>query len=332
MYCTACGTQNQAGTRFCTNCGAPMNAEAQPPVAPNQQAPTYSTTSTDTMPERGNNHGGTTNDGATVNNNWYYEQDGERHGPLSNSEIEALISRKTICQDTLLWSGRGDWIPADRTQLAHLFASATAAPPPLPSQKVNDSMVWIAVSIPILGAIIEEFFGSNLGENADRIFLFGYLLIYIALLTLDEKRLEAAGYKAPAIGWVFLVPVYLWRRASLLNHKQSYSLAWIGAFVVACFLNPLSNPFAEANVSIQCDGTGIDTAQCQFKNEGSAPGTMCVDVVLVCGDGRHISHTCSSSISPGGEEPKVLNQWSPAVTSQTSCGGFEYVNMKVTVP
>lgn len=36
MYCNNCGTQNADGVKFCSNCGAPLNAHAQNPTVSNQ--------------------------------------------------------------------------------------------------------------------------------------------------------------------------------------------------------------------------------------------------------------------------------------------------------
>jgi len=121
-------------------------------------------------------------------------------------------------------------------------------------------------------------------------------------------------------------------RASILKHRPSYFWGWLVAFALSFALNPEANPFGKALVKVNCQGTGLDTVQCAFSNEGSAPGTMCVDVVLVCADGRHISPVCSNSIVPGGADSKVLNQWSPPLQLLSICGGIEYDKMKVTIP
>ncbi|CAL95245.1 hypothetical membrane protein [Azoarcus olearius] len=63
-----------------------------------------------------------------------------------------------------------------------------------------------------------------------------YIAANIVCCVLDEKKLKAAGQKAPMNWMVFLVPVYLWKRADLLNQKKHYFWAWIAAFVFSIMI------------------------------------------------------------------------------------------------
>tara|TARA_Y100000815_G_C13267951_1_gene471846 strand:- start:24 stop:638 length:615 start_codon:yes stop_codon:yes gene_type:complete len=63
---------------------------------------------------------------------WYYAENGERKGPVSESEAARLAQDGTIGPDTLVWSeGMQDWAKA-ATVLPTLGGTPVAAPPPPP--------------------------------------------------------------------------------------------------------------------------------------------------------------------------------------------------------
>jgi len=41
----------------------------------------------------------------------------------------------------------------------------------------------------------------------------------IAILLFDEYKLKKAGHAAPVKWWIFLVPVYLWKRTEMLGQS-----------------------------------------------------------------------------------------------------------------
>ena len=44
--------------------------------------------------------------------NWYYVEDGNRVGPVPESNLAGLVAAGVICDETLVWfDGLGDWIP-----------------------------------------------------------------------------------------------------------------------------------------------------------------------------------------------------------------------------
>jgi hypothetical protein len=50
---------------------------------------------------------------------WYYTQNGERHGPLSQSGMKSLFEQRSITADTLVWQeGMTEWQPLNATRLA----------------------------------------------------------------------------------------------------------------------------------------------------------------------------------------------------------------------
>jgi TM2 domain-containing membrane protein YozV len=60
---------------------------------------------------------------------WYYEQNGNRIGPVDEATMRSLIGNRTISIDTLVWTnGMANWTPLQQTQLA----AGLPVPPPSP--------------------------------------------------------------------------------------------------------------------------------------------------------------------------------------------------------
>jgi TM2 domain-containing membrane protein YozV len=60
---------------------------------------------------------------------WYYEQNGNRIGPVDEATMRSLIADRTISIDTLVWTnGMANWTPLQQTQLA----AGLPVPPPSP--------------------------------------------------------------------------------------------------------------------------------------------------------------------------------------------------------
>jgi len=64
---------------------------------------------------------------------WYYGKDGLQAGPVSDTDIQALVQDGTLNPDSLIWrEGMSDWQPAN--QVLNL---TTTNPPPVPASQKN---------------------------------------------------------------------------------------------------------------------------------------------------------------------------------------------------
>lgn len=99
-----------------------------------------------------------------------------------------------------------------------------------------------------------------------------------------------------------------------------------------------SNPTSEATpaysssgqINLQgCRGVSTDTVQCAYQNTGAVEAKLCMDVVVICDDGRHVASACSDPIPPGQPSMKLISNFSPAVAATNSCGNIQYENVKV---
>ena len=62
---------------------------------------------------------------------WYYAKDDEQHGPISESELQAMVTAGTVTAGDEVWrEGMADWQPAG--QVAELFGERPVVPPPMP--------------------------------------------------------------------------------------------------------------------------------------------------------------------------------------------------------
>ncbi len=177
---------------------------------------------------------------------WHYERQGHRVGPIPESEIQTLIETSVLHTDTLVWSpGLPDWVPLVDSPLA-VYLWQMSTPPTLPSHTISNVVVWFLAFAPILGLMLQSFVAGMLASNAYSAeaeatqalqsgrFWYLTLVLNIGLSLLDLKRLKAAGVNTRTYGRVvFLVPVYLWKRARSLHQQPITFWVWSAAFVLS---------------------------------------------------------------------------------------------------
>jgi hypothetical protein len=175
---------------------------------------------------------------------WHLELDGERRGPLSHEEVIALIGDRKVNRDTLGWQpGFADWKPLSATLLAAEF---TQEPPPLHGKSVPNGLIWTLAFAPIIGDMIAvtAFYGTAnalqiriaeaAGTQAHK-YWWITVVLNIGLSLWDEHKLRKAGYDTKKMGGAWLVPVYLYRRATVLKHNLGYFFVWIASFFFSLF-------------------------------------------------------------------------------------------------
>ncbi len=188
----------------------------------------------------------------TIIQKWWYEQDGEQRGPVSEAEIINLINSGFIKPETLVWKqGIEHWVFVKNSPFAQYFRNNK--PPPITGDAVNNTIIWWLAFAPILGLFLEGFFiglfypepnvdyeNTNSIMNYDRYFndtnfdafWFVTLALNFFLCYQDEKKLEKAGYDVDKLGSTFLVPVYLYKRAEMLKQNNAYFWVWLILFII----------------------------------------------------------------------------------------------------
>jgi hypothetical protein len=62
------------------------------------------------------------------------------------------------------------------------------------------------------------------------------IILNIALSLLDERKLKKAGYQTSKMGSAWLVPIYLYKRATTLKQNLGYFFVWLACFGASLFL------------------------------------------------------------------------------------------------
>ena len=170
---------------------------------------------------------------------WYYEENGQRNGPVPQAELENLIKMEKISYGSLIWKkGFTDWIKVENSELSSYLQSAT--PPPLSGDHVKNTYMWILAFAPILGYVLESFIAGQkygvyiyTGE-----FWYTTLALNILLCIFDSVVLKKAGHDTSKfIFWFFLIPVYIYSRAKHLKQSQICLIIWVVAFALTLLLS-----------------------------------------------------------------------------------------------
>lgn len=171
---------------------------------------------------------------------WFYEQQGQRQGPTTQTQIVELLRDARIGPNTPVWrSGFSDWMTLERTELAQYVNRSS--PPPLSGAHVDNNITWTLAIAPILGLFLEYFLAGAMMSNeyvaeeavADGKFFLVTVALNVLLSYLDEKRIRAAGHDTSKFrGLTWLVPVYLFQRAKLLKQTPAYFWVWLATFVL----------------------------------------------------------------------------------------------------
>ncbi len=143
---------------------------------------------------------------------WFYAFNGQTVGPIPQSELLWLLNSGTISPQTpVVKEDTPNWVP-----VSSVFVVANNVST-VPTGKISNTLVWIVAFIPILSIILQIIGLDNTS--------------YLSLVTLgfcfaDLRKLKKAGYtlKYQTLwAWLF-TPVYLFRRAKLLNQKYTYAI------------------------------------------------------------------------------------------------------------
>ncbi len=159
---------------------------------------------------------------------WYYVKDGERIGPLSESQMAALIKEGKLDRGASVWrSGRPTWDLLESTELERHIAG----PPPLTGQHVNNTVVWFLAFAPLVSLWVPH---ENTLMNWIVPLSLNTVLAYLDFHVLKKGGTDMSKIKSP----VWLIPVYLYQRAVLLRQNLTYFIVWIVCLLVAATGNP----------------------------------------------------------------------------------------------
>lgn len=159
---------------------------------------------------------------------WYCIVDGERKGPLTLETILKMISEESIIPDTLVWhNGLHDWIPARYSELNQFL---TKIPPPLQNNQISNKWAWTLATVPICTNILLACLGMT-----EPLLSICVIVLNCIFSGMDLAYLKRSGIRTG--GWLYLgffvVPIYLFVRASKTNKKYAYAIVWCGLFILS---------------------------------------------------------------------------------------------------
>ena len=88
------------------------------------------------------------------------------------------------------------------------------------------NLVILLVFAPLLGGILQAIISNFIGVEYKHLTII-FIIINLGLAYYDMDRLKLTGEYSSTLGSPALVPLYLYRRAKLLNHSYAYAIIWI---------------------------------------------------------------------------------------------------------
>ena len=165
---------------------------------------------------------------------WYFAQDGERSGPVDEADLVNMMRTGRLRADSLVWKqGMKAWLPLTQSEFG---ANTTETPPPLESQAINHAYLWAIAFVPVWSYLLQMISADIVAQFQSRFvyyheFWWIPIICYSLLITMDFRSLKSAGYDTKRLGgWLLIiVPVYLYKRATLIGDKLTHLWIWIGA-------------------------------------------------------------------------------------------------------
>ena len=237
--CCSCGAEVPADALFCPSCGSKISL-----ICP-QCGRTIENHDAMFCPDCGRRLSDEAEGSSSAGAAAYYCAHGlKRVGPLSAAEVEAKIKAGEFGYGDSVWDGSStEWTPLEKSAFGELLTKS--APLPMPGANVNNIVAWAIAFSPLIGRILQYFVASAmlgtdnafiLAMNVNR-YWFVTVIIILVLAALDIKLLKNAGYDIEKyFWWIFIIPVYLYKRAALLNQNNAYFWVWIACWVISIFL------------------------------------------------------------------------------------------------
>lgn len=163
---------------------------------------------------------------------WWYVSVGVKAGPCTEIEMIELIHSGKIERDTQIWRmGMTGWIAANASCFKKQFSSI---PPKVSPNQISDRFAWALAVVPIMISMIMVAFGIS--NNTALITV--PASFNTILWALDYNLLKKAGYDSKGWMWsgIFLIPVYLFIRASKTNKNYWYAITWCILFILSCVI------------------------------------------------------------------------------------------------
>ena len=98
------------------------------------------------------------------------------------------------------------------------------------------NLILLLVIAPFLGTILQAVVSNSMGINFDKLMILSVLVNY-GLAYYDMDRLKLTGEYSNKIGIPAIIPLYLYRRAKVLNQSYIYSVVWSILFILTLIIS-----------------------------------------------------------------------------------------------
>lgn len=99
---------------------------------------------------------------------------------------------------------------------------------------ISNTLAWIIAVLPLLGLIIENAVAVATGAALSDVWWIT-LALNVALSWWDASKITP-WFPSFNSSWGFLIPVYLYKRAKLLQHSLAYFVTWLVCFAILVFV------------------------------------------------------------------------------------------------
>lgn len=161
---------------------------------------------------------------------WYYKKDDKDVGPLSNEAMEEKIRDGEIEPDTYIWNNQISWIKAKKSGFSNIFSALQLDQPLFSSKKpgiVSNTLIWILVFLPLLDILLLFILEALVIRIQDNVWLLYSITTVFLLFILDRIKLREANYDTPSAWTILFIPIYLWKRSTILAQKRFYFWTYI---------------------------------------------------------------------------------------------------------
>lgn len=168
--------------------------------------------------------------------------------------------------------------------------------------------------------------GSNISDNALSCTSCGEP-VNKASKTPINKNIFLFSYIAsiffPIIGY-FLSIYFLIKN----NVVHAVGIAVISIFSTFFWYGLWTTNSQAANFTWSCQPTGVSSLQCEITNTGIGTGAVTFDIVAICDGQKYLATIDSGLVATGGVVQRVA-EFTPTISPNQVCAGFEYHNEKI---
>ena len=173
---------------------------------------------------------------------WYYEENGSKSLALSELELINKIKLGDLTFGSHIWTeGMPNWQSLENTAFVKYLSRDI--PPPIDENRVDNSIIIFMSWMPLISMVVQSIwstirvnenrFGSSINSvilefnSNGTTFIIISMVVYTFLGYLDSRILKSAGHKHVNLGYLFFIPVYIYKRSKALNQNHAHLITWV---------------------------------------------------------------------------------------------------------